>query len=261
MMPHGYHPGLAIHPVATVPFPNTFHPNMPASAGIAPAINPVAAAPVQANMPGGPDTGPAINHVATKPTQPNLNKKPEPPDMDLAIRHIAIAYFFQLGLQTKDICDRLDLQKASLSHMISVIKKRVPNHETEKDIRVLLAAAPAKSLARAAPYITKSTAMPAVRHAPGNHRLRRAFEVSRPCTQCRHLNRRDRTHKVRTTRWCCIKCGEAYPLCATCQRLWHSKVPREKATPPAEASNTTIAESPPGMDTFLGSFRLDQDSP
>ena len=257
MMPHcRYHPGLAIHPVATVPVPNTFDPNMP---GIAPAINPVAAAPVRANMARCPDAGPAINNpVATKPTQTNLNKKPEPPELDLAIRHIAVAYFFQLGLQTKDICNRLDLQKASLSHMISAIKNRVPNHETEKDIRVLLAAAPAKSLARAAPYITKSTAMPDVRHAPGNHRLRRAFEVSRPCTQCRHLNRRDRTHKVRTTRWCCIACGEAYPLCATCQRLWHSKVAREKAP---ESSDTTVVESPPGMDTSLGSFPLEHDSP
>jgi hypothetical protein len=219
--------------------------------------------PAQTQMPDNPypHVTPAVNHATTKPAQFNLNKKPPPPNMDLAIRHIAIAYFFQLGLQLKDICDELDLHQASLSHMISVIKKRVPNHETEKDIRVLLAAAPAKSLARAAPYITKSTALPAIRHEPGNHRLRRAYETSRPCTQCRHLNRRNRTHKVRRTRFCCICCGESYPLCiTTCQRLWHSKVPQEKAPEPAEAPETP-AESPPSMDTFLGSFRLDPDSP
>jgi hypothetical protein len=262
MMPYGYHPGFAMYPVSTQPVPNTFHPNMPGSAGVAPAIHPVATAQVQANMPRGPDAGPAIkNPVANKSTQTNLNKKPEPPDMDLAIRHIAVTYFFQSGLQLKDICERLDIQKGSLAHMISVIKKRVPDYEAEKDIRVLLAAAPSKSLARAAPYITKSTALPDIRHAPGNHRLRRAFETSRPCTQCRHVNRRDRTHKVHRTRYCCIKCDEAHPLCPTCQRLWHSKVPQKEATPPAEASSPTTADSPPGMDTFLGSFRVEHDSP
>jgi hypothetical protein len=158
---------------------------MPGSAGVAPAINPVATASVQANMPGGSAAGPAIKSpVANKSTQTNLNKKPEPPDMDLAIRHIAVAYFFQSGLQLKDICERLDIQKGSLAHMISVIKKRVPDYEAEKDIRVLLAAAPSKSLARAAPYITKSTALPDIRHALGII----AFAV--------HLKHRGHAHSV-----------------------------------------------------------------
>jgi hypothetical protein len=44
--------------------------------------------------------------------------------MDLAIRHLAIAYLFQLGLQQKEISDRLDFPKAELSNLISAIKKR-----------------------------------------------------------------------------------------------------------------------------------------
>jgi hypothetical protein len=141
--------------------------------------------------------------------------------MDPAIRHLAIAYFFQLGLQQKEISDRLNFPKAAFSNLISAIKKRVPNHKFE-DIRVLLAAAPVPSRT-GAHYITKSTAIPTIRHAPGNHRLRRAFEAPRPCTQCRHLNRQDRSHKVRRTRLCCIARGEDYPVCDTCQRRWHSK--------------------------------------
>ena len=67
---------------------------------------------VQIEMSEGPagGTGFAINHDATEPAQ---DKTPEKgPDMDLAIRHLAIAYFFQLGLQQKEISDRLDLPKA-----------------------------------------------------------------------------------------------------------------------------------------------------
>ena len=256
-VPERHDIGLAINPVATGPVRNW----APENHGVHPGINHVAAQTQR--MPENPYMNPAINRVPTAPAQSNsnLNKKPPPPDMDLAIRHIAVTYFFQSGLQLKDICERLDIQKGSLAHMISVIKKRVPDYEAEKDIRVLLAAAPSKSLARAAPYITKSTALPDIRHAPGNHRLRRAFETSRPCTQCRHVNRRDRTHKVHRTRYCCIKCDEAHPLYPTCQRLWHSKVPQKEATPPAEASSPTTADSPLGMDTFLGSFRVEHDSP
>ena len=65
---------------------------------------------VQNEMSGGSGTGLAINHDATEPAQ---DKTPEKgPDMDLAIRHLAIAYFIQLGLQQKEISDRLDLPKA-----------------------------------------------------------------------------------------------------------------------------------------------------
>jgi len=169
-------------------------------------------------MLGSPGIDLTINRDATEPAH---NKKPESPDIDLAIRHLAIAYFFQLGLQQKEISDRLNFPKAALSNLISAIEKRVPNHEFE-DIRVLLAAAPMPTR-KGAPYITKSTTMPDIRHAPGNHRLRRAFEAPRPCTQCRHFNRQDRTHKVRRTRWCCIHCGEGYPICDTCQYRWHSR--------------------------------------
>jgi hypothetical protein len=167
----------------------------------------------------------APNHVAPDhvTAEPSQDKTPEKagPDMDLAIRHLAIAYFFQLGLQKKEISDRLDFPKAELSNLISAIKKRVPNHEFE-DIRVLLAAAPVPT-PKGTPYITKSTALPAICHEPGNHRLRRAGDVPRPCTQCRFTNRQDRTHKVRRTRLVCIACGENYPICDTCQRQWHSK--------------------------------------
>jgi len=172
----------------------------------------------QMELSGSPDIGLAINQVAAEPAQ---NKAPEAPDMDLAIRQLAIAYFFQLGLQQKEISERLNFPKTALSNLISTIKKRVPNHESV-DIRVLLAAAPLPTR-KGAPYITKSTTMPAIGHEPGNHRLRRAFEAPRPCTQCRHLNRQDRSHKVRRTRLCCITCGESYPVCDTCQYRWHSR--------------------------------------
>ena len=176
---------------------------------------------VQIEMSEGPagGTGFAINHDATEPAQ---DKTPEKgPDMDLAIRHLAIAYFFQLGLQQKETSDRLDFPKAELSNLISAIKKRVPIHEFE-DIRVLLAASPVPTR-KGAPYITKSTVMPTIRNEPGNHRLRRSYEKSRPCTHCRHLNRQDRAHKVRRTRFSCISCGDQYHICDTCQRQWHSK--------------------------------------
>lgn len=94
--------GLAINPVATEPVRN----GAPENYGVLPGINHVAAQTQR--MPENPYVNPAVNHVLTAPAQSNsnLNKKPPPPDMDLAICHIAIAYFFQLGLQLKDICDR-----------------------------------------------------------------------------------------------------------------------------------------------------------
>ena len=70
-------------------------------------------------------------------------------------------------------------------------------------------------------YITKNTTLPVIRHASGFHYLDRSYSKSRQCAYCRHVNRREPTHKVRRTRFSCFICGDDYPLCKRCQQEWH----------------------------------------
>jgi hypothetical protein len=56
-----------------------------------------------------------------------------------ACRNAIIGYYFQLGMQQKEICDRLDVDEAAVSKFISGIKELVPNYQSE-DIGAMPAA-------------------------------------------------------------------------------------------------------------------------
>ena len=60
-------------------------------------------------------------------------------EIPYAYRNLIIGCYFQLGMQQKEICDRLKFEKAALSEFIATVKGLVPNYQSEK-IEVILAA-------------------------------------------------------------------------------------------------------------------------
>lgn len=76
---------------------------------------------------------------------------PRGPEIPLAIRHVAIAYFFDLEMRQTDICDRLGISKQSLSVLISRTRERCPTYQdpekagpTPEELNMLCAAAAVK---------------------------------------------------------------------------------------------------------------------
>lgn len=76
---------------------------------------------------------------------------PRGPEIPLTIRHVAIAYFFDLGMRQTDICDRLGISKQSLSVLISRTKERCPTYSdpenagpTAEELNMLCTAAAVK---------------------------------------------------------------------------------------------------------------------
>jgi hypothetical protein len=76
---------------------------------------------------------------------------PRGPEIPLAIRHVAIAYFFDLEMRQTDICNRLGISKQSLSVLISRTRERCPTYQdpekagpTPEELNMLCAAAAVK---------------------------------------------------------------------------------------------------------------------
>lgn len=76
---------------------------------------------------------------------------PRGPEIPLTIRHVAIAYFFDLEMRQTDICDRLGISKQSLSVLISRTRERCPSYQdpekagpTPEELNMLCAAAAVK---------------------------------------------------------------------------------------------------------------------
>jgi hypothetical protein len=76
---------------------------------------------------------------------------PRGPEIPLTIRHVAIAYFFDLEMRQTDICDRLGISKQSLSVLISRTRERCPSYvdpekagPTPEELNMLCAAAAVK---------------------------------------------------------------------------------------------------------------------
>ena len=76
---------------------------------------------------------------------------PRGPEIPLTIRHVAIAYFFDLGMRQTDICERLGISKQSLSVLISRTKERCPTYSdpenagpTPEELNMLCTAAAVK---------------------------------------------------------------------------------------------------------------------
>lgn len=76
---------------------------------------------------------------------------PRGPEIPLAIRHVAIAYFFDLDMRQTDICHRLGISKQSLSVLISRTRERCPSYSdpekagpTPEELTMLCAAAAVK---------------------------------------------------------------------------------------------------------------------
>ena len=55
---------------------------------------------------------------------------PKSSEISYAYRNFIIAYYFQLGIQPKEISDRLKVEEAALSEFISTVKELVPNYES-----------------------------------------------------------------------------------------------------------------------------------
>jgi hypothetical protein len=76
---------------------------------------------------------------------------PRGPEIPLAIRHVAIAYFFDLEMRQTDICNRLGISKQSLSVLISRTRERCPTYDdpekagpTPEELNMLCTAAAVK---------------------------------------------------------------------------------------------------------------------
>ena len=76
---------------------------------------------------------------------------PRGPEIPLAIRHVTIAYFFDLEMRQTDICNRLGISKQSLSVLISRTRERCPTYDdpekagpTPEELNMLCAAAAVK---------------------------------------------------------------------------------------------------------------------
>jgi hypothetical protein len=76
---------------------------------------------------------------------------PRGPEIPLTIRHVAIAYFFDLEMRQTDICNRLGISKQSLSVLISRTRERCPTYQdpekagpTPEELNMLCAAAAVK---------------------------------------------------------------------------------------------------------------------
>jgi len=60
-------------------------------------------------------------------------------DIPYATRTVIVAYYFQIGMQQEEICDRLNVEKAACSEFISIIEGVVPDYQSA-DLPVLFAA-------------------------------------------------------------------------------------------------------------------------
>ena len=82
---------------------------------------------------------------------PKTANMPRGPEIPLTIRHVAIAYFFDLEMRQTDICNRLGISKQSLSVLISRTRERCPSYQdpekagpTPEELNMLCAAAAVK---------------------------------------------------------------------------------------------------------------------
>ena len=66
-------------------------------------------------------------------------------ELSYAYRNVIIAYYFQLGMQQKEICDRLKVEEAAVSEFISTVKELVPNYESMSITAIMAAHAAAES--------------------------------------------------------------------------------------------------------------------
>jgi hypothetical protein len=69
---------------------------------------------------------------------------PKSSEISYAYRNVIIAYYFQMGIEPKEISDRLKVEEAAVSEFISTVKELVLNHESESITAIVAAHAAAE---------------------------------------------------------------------------------------------------------------------